>query len=85
MTLEGSNFHQMVPNLKCNDMVSLITPQYGIWTLFIRLYTSENFFWVKVKQYNFTSKLCSNPPRVMVKLALQIKYNPPKFQKKVWE
>ena len=63
MTLEGSNYHQMVPNLKCKGMVSLITSQYGIWKLCIIIYTYTNLFCIKVKQCNFTRKLCSNPPK----------------------
>ena len=44
MTLEGSNFHQMIPNLKGNSMVSIKTSKGGLWILFIKLYTSATLF-----------------------------------------
>ena len=63
MTLEGSNFHQMVPNLKGYGMVSIKTSQGGLWIIFIILYTSSNFFGANDKKTKITRKLCSNPPK----------------------
>ena len=86
MTLEGSKFHRMVPNLKCKGMVSLIKSQYGICKIFL-----SNFITLKTCLGLMTKipKLLGNcvqiPPRVMAKIALQIKYELPKFKKKVWE
>ena len=50
MTLEGANFHQMVPNLKGYGMVSIKKSQGVLWILFIRLYTSANVFWDNEKK-----------------------------------
>ena len=44
MTLEGSNFHQMVPNVKGDGMVRHKTSQGGLWIIWIRLYTYETLF-----------------------------------------
>ena len=50
MTPEGSNFHQMVPNLKGDGMVGLKKYQGGLWILWIILYTSATFFWDDAKK-----------------------------------
>ena len=63
MTLEGSNFHQMVPNLKGDGMVSIKKSQGVLWILCIIFYTSENFFGANYKNTKITRKLCSNPPK----------------------
>ena len=63
MTLEGSNFHQMVPNLKGDGMESLKTSQGVLWILFIILYTSTNLFGANDNNTKITRQLCSNPPR----------------------
>ena len=86
MTLEGSNFHEMVPNFKWNGMVSIKQSQVVLWILCIILYTYETFFGADDKK---RPKLLGNcvqiPSRVMAKLAPQIKYEPPKFNNRVWE
>ena len=63
MTLEGSNFHQMVPNLKGDGTMSLKKFQGVLWIIFIRLYTSENLFGDNDKKTKITRKLYSNPPK----------------------
>ena len=63
MTLEGSNFHQMVPNLKVNGMMILNTSQVGLCIILIILYTSANVFGANKKNTKITRKLCSNPPK----------------------
>ena len=83
MTLEGSKFHQMVPNLKGNGMMSLKKSQVGLWILSIRLYTSANLLGLMTKGPKLLGICVQTPPRVMAKLALQIKYDPPKFQNRV--
>ena len=84
MTLEGSNFHQMVPNLKVDDMVSIKKSQGVLWIIFIRIYTYANFFGVIKKIPKLLGNCVQIPPRVMAKLALQIKYDPLKFKNRVW-
>ena len=44
MTLEGSNFHQMVPNLKGDGMVSIKNYQDGLQIICKILYTFETLF-----------------------------------------
>ena len=67
-------------------MVSIKTSHDVLSILFIRLYTYSNLFGASDKKTKITRKLCSiPPPRVMDKLALQIKYDPPKFKKMAWE
>ena len=63
MTLEGSNFHQMVQNLKGDGIVSLKNTQFFLWILCIILYTSTNLFWSNDKKTKITRKLCLNPPK----------------------
>ena len=84
MTLEGSNIHQMVPNLKVNGMMSLNTSQFVLCILFIRIYTSANLFGDNDKNTKITRKLCSNPPKgdSQTKSPNQIL---PSIQKKLWE
>ena len=63
MTLEGSNLHQMVQNLKGDGMVSLKTSQGVLWIIFIILYTYASMFGANDKNTKITRKLCSNPPK----------------------
>ena len=84
MTLEGFNFHQMVLNLKCNGMVSNIKYQYGIWTICIRIYTSETLFGYYDKKTKILGNCDEIHPRVEAKWASQIMYEPPKFVRRVW-
>ena len=85
MTLEGSNFHQMVLNLKGDDMVHLKKSQGVLWILCIILKASSNLFGSNEKKTKLLGNYVQIPPRVMAKLALQIKYDPPKFKIIVWE
>ena len=75
----------MALNLKGDGMVSVKKYQGVLWILCIIIYTYEKKNWADDKNAKITRKLCSNPPRVMAKLALQIKYDPPKFHNRVWE
>ena len=75
----------MVPNLKRDGMVSLKTSQGGLWILYIRLYTSAKLFGANEKIPKSLGNCVQIPPRVMEKLALQIKYDPTKFKKRVCE
>ena len=63
MTIEGSNFHQMVLNFRGNGMMSIKKYQGVLGILFIILYTSTNFFGDNDKRTKITRKLCSNPPK----------------------
>ena len=63
MTLEGSNFHQMVPNLKRDAMVSIKKSRGGLCILGIIICTYANFFGANEKNTNVTRKFCSNPPK----------------------
>ena len=85
MTLEGYNFHQMVPNLKVNGMMSLNTYQFGLCILLIIIYTSANFSWVTDKNTKITRKLCSNPPKGDGQTSSPNQVHPSKFQNRVWE
>ena len=85
MILEGSNFHQMVSKLKGDGMVSIKKSQGGLWILCFILYIFANFFGANDKRPKLLGNCVQIPPRVMAKLAIQIKYDPPKFQNGVWE
>ena len=62
MTLEGSNIHQMVLNLKGDGIMSLKTYQCGLWIIFIIFNSSTNLFVANEKNTKITRKFCSNPP-----------------------
>ena len=62
MTLEGSNIHQMVPNLKGDGMKSFKTSQCVLWIISIIFNSSTNLFVGNEKNTKITRKLCSNPP-----------------------
>ena len=65
MTLEASKFHQIVPNLKGDVMVSLKTSQGILWILCIRHYTSAYFFGSDDKKANKILGNCDEiPPSV---------------------
>ena len=85
MTLEGSNFHQMVPNLKLNGIISIKTYKYGLWIIYIIFVPLKTCLGLMTKIPKLLGNCVQIPPRVMAKLALQIKYDPPKFQNRVWE
>ena len=63
MTLKGSDFHQMILNLKGDGMESIKTSQGVLWILCIIIYTSANLFGANDKKTKITRKLCSNPPK----------------------
>ena len=65
MTLQGSKFHQMVPNLKGNGMVSIKKYQGGLWIIFIVLYNYATLFGDDDKKGQKLLGNCSEiPPRV---------------------
>ena len=84
MTLEGYNFHQMVPNLKVNGMMSINTSKVGLFIIFIRLYTYAKMFWANDKNTKITRKLCSNPPKGDSQTNSPNKILP-SIQQKLWE
>ena len=61
MTLEGSNFHQMVPNLKGNGVVGIEKYQGVLWIVFIILYKFETFFGDDDRKTKITRKLFKFP------------------------
>ena len=65
MTLEGSNFHQMVPNLKGNGMESIETSKVVLWILLIINWTFATFFGADDKKGQKLLGNCDEiPPRV---------------------
>ena len=64
MTLEGSNFHQIVPKLKGNGMVSIKKYEVVLWILRIILYTSTTMFGADDKRPKLLGSCDETPPRV---------------------
>ena len=85
MTVEGFEFHQMVPNSKGDGMVSLKKFKFFLWILCIRLYTSENLFGANDKKTKITRKLCSNPPKGDGQTISPNQVRPSQISKQVWE
>ena len=86
MTLEGSNFHQMAPNWKGDGMVSIKKSQFFLWIIFLSYFIPLQTCLGLMKKRPKLLRNCDQiPPRVMDKIALQIKYDPLKFLKIVME
>ena len=58
-------------------MVSIKTSQGVLWVLFIRIY--KTYLGLMTKIPKLLGNCVQIPPRVMTKLAIQNKYEPPKF------
>ena len=56
MALGGSNWHQIVPNLKWNGMVSVRTLQYYLLTLLVWLQASATWFGDNERKCKFPRK-----------------------------
>ena len=75
----------MVPNFKEDGMVSLKSSQGVLWIIILDFIPMKNFWGIITKGPKLLGDCVQIPPRVMAKLALQIKYKHPKFQNRVWE
>ena len=53
MTLEGSNFHQIVQNLKGDGMVSIKKIQFGLWILLLEFIPLQTFLGLITKDQNY--------------------------------